>query len=73
MRYAHGGVLTPKEQEKREQVRLAAAERFARDEKTEAIARELRVRARSVRRWRRAWEKGARTRCARRARCRWSG
>ncbi|WP_369392843.1 hypothetical protein AB5J72_38630 [Streptomyces sp. CG1] len=54
MRYAHGGGLTPKEQEKREQekreqVRLAAAERFACGEKTEAISRELRVTARSVR------------------------
>ncbi|MFF5139337.1 winged helix-turn-helix domain-containing protein [Streptomyces sp. NPDC013157] len=58
MRYAHGGGLTPKEQQKRERVRRAAAERFACGEKTEVIARELRVTTRSVRRWRRAWEKG---------------
>jgi putative transposase len=58
MRYAHGGGLTPKEQEKRERVRLEAAEPFARGEKTEAVARELRVTARSVRRWRPAWERG---------------
>ncbi|MER5214772.1 winged helix-turn-helix domain-containing protein [Streptomyces sp. NPDC002838] len=42
MRYAHGGGLTPKEQEKRERVRLEAAERFARGEKTEVVAGELR-------------------------------
>ncbi|WP_143658706.1 helix-turn-helix domain-containing protein [Streptomyces sp. IMTB 2501] len=58
MRYAHGGGLTPREQEKRERVRLQAAERFARGEKSEAVARYLRVTARSVRRWRRAWEQG---------------
>lgn len=58
MRYAHGGGLTPKEQEKRERVRLEAAERFARGEKTEVVARELRVTSRSVRRWRREWEQG---------------
>ncbi|MEW2625563.1 winged helix-turn-helix domain-containing protein [Streptomyces sp. NPDC048106] len=58
MRYAHGGGLTPKEQEKRERVRLEAAERFARGEKTEAVARQLRVTSRSVRRWRREWKEG---------------
>nr|WP_307519912.1 helix-turn-helix domain-containing protein [Streptomyces umbrinus] len=58
MRYAHGGGLTPKQQEKRERVRLEAAERFARGEKSEAVARELRVTSRSVRRWRREWEQG---------------
>ncbi|MER5225505.1 winged helix-turn-helix domain-containing protein [Streptomyces flaveus] len=58
MRHAHGGGLTPREQEKRQRVRLEAAERFARGEKTEAVARKLRVTARSVRRWRRAWEQG---------------
>ena len=39
-------------------MRLEAAERFACEEKTEAVARDLRVTARSVRRWRRAWEQG---------------
>jgi putative transposase len=37
---------------------VEAAERFVRGEKTEAIARELRVTVRSVRRWRRAWQQG---------------
>lgn len=58
MRYAQGGGLTPRGQEKREQLRLEAAERFACGEKTGAIARNLRVTSRSVRRWRRAWEEG---------------
>ncbi|MFF3918477.1 helix-turn-helix domain-containing protein [Streptomyces sp. NPDC001852] len=39
-------------------MRLEAAERFARGEKAEAVARELRVTSRSVRRWRRVWEEG---------------
>ncbi|KJY40865.1 transposase [Streptomyces sp. NRRL B-1568] len=55
MRYAQGGGLTPREQEKREQLRLEAAERFERGDSTEGIARDLRVTARSVRRWRQAW------------------
>ncbi|MFD5574966.1 winged helix-turn-helix domain-containing protein [Streptomyces cadmiisoli] len=58
MRYAHGGGLTPKEQEKRERVRLEAAGRSARGEETGAVAGELRVTSRSVRRWRREWEQG---------------
>jgi len=58
MRYAHGGGLTPKEQKKRERVRLQAAERFACGEKTEFVAGDLRVTARSVRRWRRVWGQG---------------
>ncbi|MFB8177642.1 winged helix-turn-helix domain-containing protein [Streptomyces sp. NPDC055966] len=58
MRYAQGGGVTPGEQEKRERLRLEAAERFARGEKTEVIARELRVTSRSVRRWRCAWQLG---------------
>jgi transposase len=58
MRYAQGGGLTPKEQEKRERLRLEAAGRFARGDQSEAVARNLRVTARSVRRWRRAWEEG---------------
>jgi putative transposase len=41
MRYAHGGGLTPKEQQRRERLRLEAAERFSRGEKTEVVAREL--------------------------------
>jgi putative transposase len=58
MGYAQGGGLTPGEQEKRERLRLEAAERFARGDETEAIAKDLRVTARSVRRWRRAWREG---------------
>lgn len=58
MRYAQGGGLTPAEQAKREWLRLAAAERFNNGERTAAIARELRVTQRSVRRWRHAWETG---------------
>jgi putative transposase len=58
MRYAQGGGLTPGDQEKRERLRLEAAERFARGEKTEVVAKELRVTSRSVRRWRHAWQQG---------------
>ncbi|MEU1692025.1 helix-turn-helix domain-containing protein [Streptomyces hirsutus] len=58
MRYAHGGGLTSKEQQKRELVRLESAERFARGEPTETVARGLRVTVRSVRRWQGAWEQG---------------
>ncbi|MFI2207761.1 DUF6417 family protein [Streptomyces sp. NPDC020192] len=36
-------------------MRLEAAERFARGQNAEAVARELRVTSRSVRRWRREW------------------
>jgi putative transposase len=50
--------LTPKEQAKREQLRLEAAERFARGEKTTDIAKAFRVTERSVERWRRAWRTG---------------
>ncbi|XWY52696.1 hypothetical protein ACNJZD_46355 [Streptomyces ipomoeae] len=48
MRYAHGGGLTPRERQKREWVRLEAADRFARGEKTEAVAEDLRVTTRSA-------------------------
>ncbi|MER6461642.1 hypothetical protein ABT278_14355 [Streptomyces sp. NPDC001228] len=58
MRYAREGGLTPREQEKRERVRLEAAERFARGEKSEAVAGEPRVTPRPVRRWRRESEEG---------------
>jgi len=53
MRYAQGGGLTPKKQEAREQLRLEAAERFARGVKTTDIARELRVGERQAEKWRR--------------------
>jgi len=58
MRYAQGGGLTAERRAFREQVRLEAAARFARGEKTAAIAKELRVSERSVERWRRAWREG---------------
>jgi transposase len=58
MRYAQRGGYTPAEQQRRERVRLEAAERFARGDPTSQIARDLRVTQGSVRRWRRAWEQG---------------
>ncbi|GIH97761.1 helix-turn-helix domain-containing protein [Planobispora siamensis] len=58
MRYAQRGGYTPAEQERREQVRLQAAERFARGDSTTVIAHELCITARSVRRWRARWQQG---------------
>ncbi|MEN2424344.1 winged helix-turn-helix domain-containing protein [Streptomyces rimosus] len=59
MRYAQGGGITAERRAFRERLRMEAAERFARGEETAAIARDLRVTARSVQRWRKAWsEKG---------------
>ena len=58
MRYAQRGGYTPAEQQRREQVRLEAAGRFARGEDVSEIAAGLRVSAGSVRRWRRAWQAG---------------
>jgi transposase len=58
MRYAQRGGYTPAEQERREQLRLEAAERFARGDSVREIARDLRVTEGSVRRWRRAWQAG---------------
>ena len=56
MRYAQGGGLTAEGRRRREQVRLAAVERFEQRVPVAVIAAELRVSERSVRRWRRAWE-----------------
>jgi putative transposase len=56
MRYAQRGGYTPAEQQRRERLRLEAAGRFARGDKTGEIARDLRVTPGSVRRWRRAWQ-----------------
>jgi transposase len=56
MRYAQGSGLTAEGRERREQVRLAAVERFEQWVPAAVIAAELRVTARSVRRWRHAWE-----------------
>ena len=58
MRYAQRGGYTPAEQERRERLRLEAAERFARGDSTAAIAADLRVTERTVRRWRQAWRDG---------------
>ncbi|WP_261988596.1 helix-turn-helix domain-containing protein [Streptomyces sp. wa22] len=58
MRYPQGGGLTAERQHFREELRLQAAERFARGEGTTAIARDLRVSVRSVQRWRHAWAEG---------------
>jgi transposase len=58
MRYAQRGGYTPAEQERREQLRLGAAGRFARGDSTAAIAADLRVTERTVRRWRQAWRRG---------------
>jgi transposase len=58
MRYAQRGGYTPAEQERRERLRLEAAERFARGDGIREIARDLRVTEGSARRWRRAWQAG---------------
>ncbi|MGH3419101.1 MAG: winged helix-turn-helix domain-containing protein [Streptosporangiaceae bacterium] len=58
MRYAQRGGYTPAEQQRREQVRLEAAGRFARGDGIDEIARDLRVTSGSVRRWHRAWQNG---------------
>jgi len=58
MRYAQRGGYTPAEQQRREQLRLEAAARFARGDKISQIAHDLRVTPGSVRRWHRAWEEG---------------
>lgn len=50
--------MTARERERRERVRLEAAERFARGEKSRTIATDLRVTERAVERWRRAWREG---------------
>lgn len=54
VRYAQRDGYTPAEQQRRERLRLEAAERFARGDGISEIARELRVAEGSVRRWRRA-------------------
>ncbi|MEW2220270.1 helix-turn-helix domain-containing protein [Streptomyces sp. NPDC006990] len=61
MRYPQGGGLTAERQQVREELRLQAAERFARGEGSTSIAKDLRVSVRSVQRWRRVWaERGPR-------------
>jgi transposase len=58
MRYAQRGGYTPAEQQRRERLRLQAADRFARGGTITEIARDLRVTEGSVRRWHRAWQDG---------------
>jgi putative transposase len=58
MRYGQRGGYTPAEQERRERLRLEAAGRFARGDPTSAIAADLRVTGRTIRRWRQAWRDG---------------
>ena len=58
MRYAQRGGYTPAEQQRRERLRLEAADRVARGDSTAAIAADLRVTERTVRRWRQAWRDG---------------
>jgi len=53
MRYAQRGGYTPAEQQRREQLRMEAAGRFARGDGIGEIARDLRVTESSVRRWQR--------------------
>nr|WP_031526046.1 winged helix-turn-helix domain-containing protein [Streptomyces sp. NRRL F-5123] len=52
MRYAQGGGFTAQEQQRRERVRLEAAERFEQGDGNRVIAADLRVTVRSVERWR---------------------
>jgi transposase len=61
MRYPDGGGLTARERSRRELVRLEAAEMFAQDADAGQIARSLRVSAKSVYQWRRAWRAGGET------------
>jgi Winged helix-turn helix len=58
MRYAQRGGYTPAGQQRRERLRLEAADRFARDGTIKEIAHDLRVTEGPVRRWRRAWQDG---------------
>ncbi|MEV4583403.1 winged helix-turn-helix domain-containing protein [Nonomuraea jabiensis] len=58
MRYGQRGGYTPAEQERRERVRLQAAEWFEAGESTKTVAARLRVHERSVTRWRKAWREG---------------
>jgi transposase-like protein len=58
MRYAQRGGYTPAERQRRERLRLEAAERFARGDGINEIARDLRVAPGSIRRWQRAWQDG---------------
>jgi transposase-like protein len=58
MRYAQGGGLSAEGRRRRERVRLEAVERFEQRMPAAAVAAELWVSERSVRRWRRSWLEG---------------
>jgi putative transposase len=58
MLYAQRGGYTPAKQQRREQLRMEAAGRFARGDGIGEIARDLRVTESSVRRWHPAWQDG---------------
>ena len=58
MRYAQRGGYTPAEQQRRERLRLQAAERFARGDGISEIAHGPRVTPGSVRRWHPTWQDG---------------
>lgn len=58
MRYPQEGGLTAERHQFREELRLKAAERFAQDEASSVIAKDLRVSVRSVQRWRQMWDEG---------------
>jgi transposase len=58
MRYAQRGGYTPAGQQRRERLRLQAADQFARGDTITEIAHDLRVTEGSVRRWRKAWRDG---------------
>ncbi|MEU8718477.1 helix-turn-helix domain-containing protein [Streptomyces sp. NPDC048663] len=58
MRYPQGGGLTAERRQFRAELRLKAAERFARGGASSVVAKDLRVSVRSVQRWRRMWGMG---------------
>ncbi|MFA3843852.1 helix-turn-helix domain-containing protein [Streptomyces aureus] len=58
MRHPQGGGLTAERQQFREELRLRAAEGFARGEASSVTAEDLRVSVRSVQRWRQMWDEG---------------
>nr|WP_324609099.1 helix-turn-helix domain-containing protein [Streptomyces sp. MUSC 125] len=58
MRYAQRGGYTPEEQERREGLRMQAAERFAQGKSAAEVAAEFRVTVATVRAWRRQWREG---------------
>jgi transposase len=61
MRYAQGGGLTARERDRREQVRLAAAEEFAAGASVAEVAQRFRVSTMSAHRWRTSWRDGGRS------------